>query len=146
MSRGWSLFGSSRLGGDEFGVQRAREARDDFVLHVEEIGKRLIEPLGPEMIAGFSVDELHIDTHAVSAALDAAFKHIADVQFAADLLQIDGFAFVSERCVTADHEGASYARKVGRQALSDAVDEMFLLWIAAKVGERQDDDRQARRR
>ena len=37
-----------------------RQARDDFVLHIEEIGERLIEPLGPEMIAGFGVDELHI--------------------------------------------------------------------------------------
>ena len=47
------LFRASRLGGDEFGVQRARQARDDFVLHVEEIGQRLVEPLGPEMIAAF---------------------------------------------------------------------------------------------
>ena len=27
------------------------QARDDFVLHVEEIGERLNEPFGPEMIA-----------------------------------------------------------------------------------------------
>jgi hypothetical protein len=32
-------------------------ARDDFVLHVEEIGERLVEPLGPQMIARFGVDE-----------------------------------------------------------------------------------------
>ena len=84
------LFRASRLGGDELGVQRARQPRDDFVLHVEEIGERLVEPLGPEMIAGFGVDELDVDAHAVSAALDAALQHIADVQLAADLLQIDG--------------------------------------------------------
>ena len=78
-------FGASRLGGDEFGVQRRRQARDDFVLHVEEIGQRLVEPLGPKMIAGFGVDELHIDPHAVSAALNAALEDIADVQLAADL-------------------------------------------------------------
>ena len=50
------LFRPSRLGGDELGVQRACQARDDFVLHVEEIGERLVEPLGPEMTAGFGVD------------------------------------------------------------------------------------------
>ena len=49
--------------------QRARQARDDFVLHVEEIGEGLIEPLGPEMTAGFGVDELHIDAHAIAAAM-----------------------------------------------------------------------------
>ena len=73
------MFRASRLGGDELGVQRVCQARDDFVLHVEEIGQRLVEPLGPEMTAGFSVDELHIDAHAVSAALNAALQHIADV-------------------------------------------------------------------
>ena len=44
---------ASRLGGDKLGVERAGQARDDFVLHVEEIGQRLVKPLGPEMIAGF---------------------------------------------------------------------------------------------
>src|SRR5271165_4831263 len=32
------LLRASRLGGGELGVQRVRQARDDFVLHVEEIG------------------------------------------------------------------------------------------------------------
>jgi hypothetical protein len=44
------LFQASRLGGDELGVQRACQARDDFILHVEEIGQRLIEPLGSKVI------------------------------------------------------------------------------------------------
>jgi hypothetical protein len=44
------LFRASRLGGDELGVQRACQARDDFILHVEEIGQRLIEPLGSKVI------------------------------------------------------------------------------------------------
>ena len=138
-------FRAPRLGGDEFGVQRARQPRDDFVLHVEEIGERLVEPLGPEMIAGLGVDQLHIDAHAVSAALDAAFQHIADVQLAADLLQIDGLALVGEGGVAPDHERAANARKIGRQALRDPVDEMLLLRAAADIGERQHDDREARR-
>ena len=65
--------------------ERVRQARDDLVLHVEEIGQRLVEPLGPEMIAGLGVDELHVDAHAIAAALDAAFEHVAYVQLAADL-------------------------------------------------------------
>ena len=139
------LFRASRLGGDELGVQRAREARDDFVLHVEEIGERLVEPLGPEMIARFGVDELHVDAHAVSAALDAALEDIADVQLAADRLHVERLALVGERRIAGDHEGASNAREVGRQALRDPVDEMLLLRVAADIGERQDDDREARR-
>jgi hypothetical protein len=71
------------------GVQSVRQARDDFVLHVEEVSEGFIEPIGPEMIARFGVDELHIDAHAISAALNAALKNIADVQLAADLPQIN---------------------------------------------------------
>ncbi len=59
---------------------------DDFVLHVEEIRERLVEPLRPEMIAAFGVDELNVDAHAIPAALDAALQHIADIQLAPDLL------------------------------------------------------------
>ena len=86
----------------------SRQARDDFVLHVEEIGQGLIEPLGPEMIARFGVDELHVDAHAVSAALNAALEDIADVQLAPDLLQIDRLALIGEGGVAPDHDGVPY--------------------------------------
>ena len=56
-----------------------------------------------------------------------------------------GLAFVGEGGVAADDERARDAREVGGEALGDAVDEIVLLRIAADVGERQDDDREARR-
>ena len=139
------LFGASRLGGDERDVQRARQARDDFVLHVEEIGERLVEPFGPEVIARFGVDELHVDAHAVSAALNAAHEDITDVQFAPDRLHVERLALVGERRIAGDHDGATNPREVGRQALRDPVDEMLLLRVAADIGEGQNDDREARR-
>ena len=54
-------FGASGLGGDELGVERVRQTRDDFVLDVEEIGPGLIEAFGLEMITGFGVNKLHIE-------------------------------------------------------------------------------------
>ena len=104
--RGSALFRASRLGRHKLGVQRVRQAHNDFVLHVEKIGERLVEAFGPKMTAEFGVDELHIDAHAASAALDAAFQHIAELQLTADLLQIDGLALVGERGVAPDHERA----------------------------------------
>ena len=138
-------FRVSRLGDGQLSVQRVRQARDDFVLHVEEIGERLVEALGPEMIARLGVDELDIDAHAISAALDAALENIADVQLAADLLRVRGLAFVCESRVAGDDEGAADPRQIAREALRDPVDEMLLLQIAADIGEWQDDDREARR-
>ena len=83
------MFRASRLGDDELSVERACQARDDLVLHVKEIGERFIEPLSPEMIARFGVDELHVDAHAFSAALNTAFEDIADVQLAPDHRHVD---------------------------------------------------------
>jgi hypothetical protein len=105
---GRGLFCAPRLDGDEFGVQRARQARDNLVLHVEKIGERLVEPLGPEVIAGLGVDELDIDAHAGAAALDATLEDVADVQLAAHLLQIDVLAFIGEGGVAADHDRMPY--------------------------------------
>src|SRR5690349_14283605 len=103
-----SLFRPSRLGGDELGVERTCQTRDDFVLHVEEVSQRFIEPLGPEMTASFGVDELHIDAHAVSAALNAAFEDIADVQLAPDRLHVKPPALVGKRRIAGDYHGPTY--------------------------------------
>ena len=121
------------------------ETRDDLVLHLEEVGDRLLEPLGPQVRACRILDQLHFDAHAVSAPLDAAREDLADVQFAPDLFQVDRLAFVGEGRRAAYDEGAGNARQVGRQALGDAFNEIVPLRPAADIGEGEDDDREARR-
>ena len=114
------------LRGKELCAERVGEPRDDFVLHVEEVGDGLVEPFRPEMIAALGVDELDIDAHPAAGALNAALEHIADVQLAPDLLHIDAPALVGEGGVAPDHEGAADARQIGGQALGHAVDEIVL--------------------
>ena len=87
------------------------------------------------MIPRFGVDELHIDVHAIAAALNAALDDIADVQFTSDRLHIERLAFVGKRCISGDYDAASYAREIGRQALGDPVDEMLLHGIATEIGD-----------
>ena len=41
------LFGPPRLGGDQLGVKLVGEPRHDLVLHVKEVGQRLVGTLGP---------------------------------------------------------------------------------------------------
>ena len=101
------LFGVARLNGGDLSAQRVRQAPDDFVLHVEEIGERLVKPLRPQMTASLGVDELHVDAHAVSAALNAALEDIANVQVAADRLHVERLALVGERRVAGDHDRAA---------------------------------------
>ena len=138
-------LGAPRLGDDELRVKGVGEAGDDLVLHVEQVGDRLVEPLRPEMIAALGVDELDVHPDAVGRALDAAFEHVAHVEFAPDLFEIDGLALVAESGVSPDHPHPAHLREVGRQALGDAVDEIVLLRIAPDIGEGKNHDRKARR-
>jgi hypothetical protein len=75
---------------------------------MSKIGQGLVEPLGPKMITRFGVDELDIDAHAVTAALNAALQHVTHVQVAPDLHQIDVLALIGEGGVAPDHDGAAY--------------------------------------
>jgi hypothetical protein len=63
------VFCSPRLSCDHLGIQRIRQSRHDFVLHVKEIGDRLVEPLGPKVIFGFGLDQLYVDPEPLAAPL-----------------------------------------------------------------------------
>src|SRR5260221_483603 len=73
---------------DEFDADCPCEPGYDLVLHVKEIGPRLVEPLGPHMRAGLGIDELSIDTDSIVAALHTAFQHVAHAKLAAELLRV----------------------------------------------------------
>jgi hypothetical protein len=132
-NRAWSSLRSPRLRGDELHLKRVRQPSDDFVLQGEKIGDRPLEPLSPQVTTALDVDELYVDAHSIAATLDASLEDIPDIQFASDLLQIDGFAFVSECGVPTDHKRAADARQIGRQALGDAIDEIFLFGVGAML-------------
>jgi len=82
-----------RFRGYELGAQRVGEPRYDFVLHIEQVCDGLVEALGPQVVAGLRVNQLHVNPKPVAAALYRTFKHVADVQFTADLFEIDRFSF-----------------------------------------------------
>jgi hypothetical protein len=86
------------------------------------------------VIAALCVNELDTDAHSVTDALNAAFQDIANVQLAADLLQIDVLAFVGEGRVAPDH-GEAAARQISREALGYAINEILLFRVAGHVGE-----------
>jgi hypothetical protein len=120
------------------------DAGDDLVLHVEKIGHRFFEPLGPKVIAALGINELHVDAHPHAAALNASLDHIPDVQLAPNLRDVEGFAFIRERGVASDYERAADARQIRRQALGHAIDEILLFRVSSHIGERQNHDREAR--
>ena len=102
------------------------ETGDDFVLHLEKIGCRLVEAIGPKVVPGLCVDKLDIDPHAARVALNGAFKDVADAKLLADVPDIDVLALEGEGGVARDHEGAAKPREVGGEALGDAIGEIIL--------------------
>ena len=124
-----------------FSVFASLETISSCISNKSAIG--LVEPLGPQAMARFGADQLNVQPEPVATTLHRAFEHVADVQLAPDLLDVYGFALECERSVAGYDERAADARKIRRQALGHAIDEIVLLWIATEVRERQNHDGQA---
>src|SRR6266851_1996936 len=84
------MLRSPCLGGNEFGIERVGEPRYDFILHVKEVGNRLVKAFGPEVVARFGVNQLHIHPKPVAAPLHGTFEDITDVQLVSQLLYVYG--------------------------------------------------------
>src|SRR5271166_4701861 len=68
IGRGRAL--QARDGGrGELNFQRMSQARDDLVLHLQHVGARGVELIGPEMRPAAGVDELDVDPHLGGARL-----------------------------------------------------------------------------
>src|SRR5262249_37079666 len=97
-------FRAPRFGCDQLRPQLIGKPGDNFILHIKQIGHDFIEALGPEMRAALGVNKLHIDATPIAGTLNAALQHIRYVQFAPDLLNVEGLAFVSKCRVACDYE------------------------------------------
>src|SRR5215472_3002589 len=78
-------LGAPCLGFDQLCTQLPGEPGDDVVLHLEQIGRLFVEPLGPKVSAGIAIDQLHVEAQPVAAALHAPFQPISHIQVTADL-------------------------------------------------------------
>ena len=93
------------------------------------------------MCSGQGVDQLPSDAHPRSRFAHRAFENIADAQFAPDLFHIDRPSLVGEGRIAGDDEEPVDTAERGDDLLDHAVDEIFLLRVAAHVLERQHRDR-----
>src|SRR6516164_1189862 len=93
---------------------------------------------------GFGVDQLRVAADAIAGAPDSSLQHIAYIQLAADLPDLNRLVAVGERGRTRDHDHAGDSRQIGGQILSDAVCEVLLLRVVAQVGKGEHHDRESR--
>jgi len=133
--------GSVNFGRLQCRLDDAGDTDGDFVLKFEHVFERAIEAVGPEMRSSLGVNQLRGDAHPVPALADRAFEDIADAEFAADLLHVDRLALVGEGRIPGDDEEPANTGEGRNDLLDHPVDEIFLLRVAAHVGERQHRDR-----
>src|SRR5262249_39311591 len=112
--------------GDHARAHRAGDTAGDLALDTEQIGGAAIDPVGPEMRAGFGIDQLRVDAYLVAGASDAAFEHVANLQLPPDLLRLDRLALVGEGRIAGDDKTVLDARQVGGQVLGNAVSQVLL--------------------
>ena len=63
-----------------------------LVLQSKNIAQVTFKPIGPKMRAGHGINQLAGDADFSGRLAHTAFKHVADAEFAPDLLDIDGSA------------------------------------------------------
>ena len=92
------------FGGLQRRLDDAGDARCHFVLQVKHVLQRAAKTVCPEMRVSRRVDQLRGNAHASARSAHRAFEDIAHAQFAADLLYVDGLAFVRQARIAGDHE------------------------------------------
>ena len=132
-----------------FGAPQARHDCADYrqghlVLQRKDILDLTVITFGPNLRPGRRVGQLTGDAQVVSGLANASFKNVTHAELASDLFDIDSFALVGEARIAGDDKKAFDSREAADDVFDHAVGEIFLLGIAAHVGERQHADRQAR--
>src|SRR5262249_40342685 len=82
----------------------AHDGRGDVILKLEDILKRAIEAISPEMGAVDRIKQLRGYADAIPSLANRAFQHIHDPKFFADLRHVHRSIPVGEARIPGDHE------------------------------------------
>jgi hypothetical protein len=86
-----------------FPGQRSDDFASHLILERPGIGSRLVEALGPRVLAAPGIDELSNDAGLVPFLAYAAFEYVPDTELLADLSHVDRLSFISEGGCSCDH-------------------------------------------
>src|SRR4051794_1077100 len=96
---GWLVLTANLLSHIQLRFDCCDHTLGNLVLDGENVSEIAVVALGPDMVTGFSLDQLGGDTDAVAGFAHTAFEHITHPQLAPDLLYINGAALVGEGAV-----------------------------------------------
>ncbi len=122
-------------------VQRRRDGRSDFTLNGKDVprGQLPVKGLRPQVLISLRVDQLCIDTQAVTGSLHAAFEQRARSQFLPDLTHVLWRIAIFHDRSTGNHFQAGQLGQLCQQVIVDSVcKEVGILGRRAGVAEWQD--------
>src|SRR5215469_16778428 len=108
-----------------------------LILKIEDLVEGAVEPVGPKMSTIEGIDQLRSDADAAASPAHRPFENIAHAELAPDLLHIHVLTFVGKTRIAGDDKQPADAAECHNDFLYHPVGEVFVLSIAADIGERQ---------
>ena len=125
-------------------LQRGRDGPGDLVLNREHVFHVAVKSLRPDVAAVVSGDQLAGDADAVAGLADTAFEDVRHTESLGDLANVGVLALEGEGGGTGDDAQIGDVRQHVDDLFGQAVAEVFLLLVAAHVGEGEHGDGGAR--
>ena len=116
-------------------LQRARHLFGYAILKIKNIIHRTVMTSGPYVSAALGFDKLHDNPDADAGLLHAAFEHIGDAQFPADVTHIHCPTLVGKRRVSRDHKKRADARQRPGDRFDDPFTQILLARLTAHIVE-----------
>jgi hypothetical protein len=118
--------------------QRADDASEHTVLHLEQLASSAVETLCPQLRSRRRLDQPDGDPKPLAQRPDAAVSDIGRPKLAADLLRREFRPAVGEGARRCDDEKLAESSELRRDVLGQAVAEVGERSVALGPGERQD--------
>ena len=116
----------------------------DLVLDGEDVREIPVKPGAPQLIAGLRIHQLRRDPDTLVDPPDGTLDDVVDAQPRRDVVQFAGSAPESETRGTRRHLEPTVLGEAVQDVLADAIGEVLVSRISARVHERQDGNRRKR--
>src|SRR5262245_53133467 len=110
----------------------------DLVLDSEHVRQIAIITLGPQILIAACINQLCVNTHTVTRALDASFYYMRDSELLTDLAQITrSSTLVMHYRRAPDHFQVRDPGQISQEVILDAISKIGVIWIGAEIFKRQ---------
>ena len=117
----------------QFDFQGLSDTAGNLLLNIKEICHLTIELLRPQVAAVADINELGGDPQPIVCFPDTALENRFNIQIFADITNIFRLALVSERGGARGDSDAFYPGQVVDNLLSNAVTEIFLIFLGTQI-------------